>query len=133
MPVYITENSNGDIVVSDSGLNNVVVTDRKGDYRFSYSNHHPCSFQRFYGVSCDSQSNIIICAPYSNSVHVIDKNGHFLSHFQLSGMRRAYCLSYDALDNRLYTGFDDFRQTLGVYRYIFRRDSLIGECSIVNK
>lgn len=85
-PAYITENSNGDIVVSDSGLNNVVVTDRRGKYRFSYTSHRPFSHRQFYGVCCDGQSNILIWDFYSKSVHVINKNGHFLSHFQLSEM-----------------------------------------------
>lgn len=101
-PAYITENSNGDIVVSDSGLNNVVVTDRRGKYRFSYTSHRPFSHRQFYGVCCDGQSNILICDFYSKYVHVINKNGHFLSHFQLSEMGGACCLSFDAITNRLY-------------------------------
>lgn len=115
--------------MSDSGLDNVVVTDREGNYRFSYTSHRSCSYTWFHGVCCDVQSNILICAPYSNSVHVIDKNGHFLSHFQLSGIGRAYCLSYDVLNNRLYAGIDHNQQTLGVYKYIFRQDSLLSKCS----
>lgn len=132
-PAYITENGNGDIVVSDSGLNIVVATDREGNYRFSYTSHRSCSYTWCHGVCCDGQSNILICAPYSNSVHVIDKNGHFLSHFQLSGMERAYCLSYDVLNNRLYAGIDDNQQTLGVYKYIFRQDSMLSKCSNAEK
>lgn len=116
-------------MLSDSGLSNVVVTDREGNYRFSYTSYRSYSYTWFHGVCCDGQSNILICAPYSNSVHVIDKNGHFLSHFQLSGMGRAYCLSYDVLNNRLYAGIDHNQQTLGVYKYIFRQDSLLSKCS----
>lgn len=131
-PAYITENSNGDIVVSDSGLNKVVVTDRRGKYRFSYTGHRPFSYRLFYGVCCDGQSNILICDLDSKSVHVIDKNGHFLSHFQLSGVGSASCLSIDAITNRLYAG-SYYYQTLCVYKYITRHDFLIGKCSNVRK
>lgn len=131
-PAYITENSNGDIVVSDAGLDNVVVTDRRGNYRFSYTSHRPFSYRQFYGVCCDGQSNILTCALYSKSVHVIDKNGHFLSHFQLPEMGRVSCLSVDAITNRLYVG-SYHHNTLCVYKHVTRQDFLTGECSNVKK
>lgn len=131
-PAYITENSYGDIVVSDAGLDNVVVTDRRGNYRFSYTSHRPFSYRQFYGVCCDGQSNILTCALYSKSVHVIDKNGHFLSHFQLPEIGRVSCLSVDAITNRLYVG-SYHHNTLCVYKHVTRQDFLIGECSNVKK
>lgn len=131
-PAYITENSNGDIVVSDAGLDNVVVTDRRGNYRFSYTTLRPCSYRQFYGVCCDVQSNILICSLYSVSVHVIDKNGHFLSHFKLPDMERAFCLSFDAINNRLYVGLYQ-QKKLCVYKHVTRQDSLIGECSNIKE
>lgn len=127
-PAYITENINGDIVVSD--LNNVVVTDRRGNYRFSYTSHRP--YRQFYGVCCDSQSNILTCAISSKSVHVIDKNGHFLSHFQLPEIGRASCLSFDAITNRVYVG-SYHQNNLCIYKHVSRQDSFIGECSNINK
>lgn len=127
-PAYITENSNGDIVVSDAGLDNVVVTDRKGNYRFLYTSSLLFSYRQFYGVCCDDQSNILTCALYSNSVHVIDKNGYFLSYFQLPEVGGASSLSFDAINNRLYVG-SYHHKTLFVYKHVTRQGFLIGECS----
>lgn len=118
--------------MSDAGLDNVVVTDRRRNYRFSYTSHRPCSYRRFYGVCCDGQSNILTSALYSNSVHVIDKNGHFLSHFQLLEVGGASCLSFDAITNRLYVG-SYYNETLCVYKHVIRQDSLIGESSNIKE
>ena len=40
-PRYITENNNGDVMVSDSARRAVVVTSRKGIHRFSYKGPLP--------------------------------------------------------------------------------------------
>ena len=76
-PRYITENNNGDVVVSD--CDSVVVTSSEGTYGFSYTG--PASKSGFFpGVICtDSFSNILVCDLSTSTVHMLNKDGQFLS------------------------------------------------------
>eukprot|EP00105_Crassostrea_gigas_P043728 XP_019927876.1 PREDICTED: uncharacterized protein LOC105340573 [Crassostrea gigas] len=78
-PRYITENNNGDVVVSD-WLSAVVVTDRGGRHRFSYTGHPSGSGLWSRGICTDALSHILVCDDRTNAVHIIDKDGQFLSH-----------------------------------------------------
>ena len=77
-PRYITENINGDICTSDFGIRAVVVVNKSGHHRFSYSGQH----SKFYpfGICTDVVGHIIVCdAYYENStVDVLDQDGQFL-------------------------------------------------------
>lgn len=75
-PRYVTENNNGDIVVSDHGV--VVVTDSGGRHRFSYKGHPPESPLSPHGICTDVLSQIIICEELTNTVQVISREGKFL-------------------------------------------------------
>ncbi|XP_062609884.1 uncharacterized protein LOC134271687 [Saccostrea cucullata] len=78
-PKYITENHNGDVIVSD--LNHgIVVTDREGKHRFFYTG--PSSGPRLSprGVCVDAISNILVCDIKSKTIQMIDKDGHFFYH-----------------------------------------------------
>ncbi|XP_062566244.1 uncharacterized protein LOC134228592 [Saccostrea cucullata] len=88
-PKYITENQNGDIIVSDWLLNAVVVTEHGGRHRFSYTgppeeshdlNKVGPSESKMWplAICTDELSHIIICDPFNTRIHLIDKNGHFL-------------------------------------------------------
>lgn len=55
-PRFITENNNGDVVVSDDDA--VVVTDREGRYRFSYTGYPPESGLLPQGICTDELSHI---------------------------------------------------------------------------
>nr|XP_022310169.1 uncharacterized protein LOC111115641 isoform X2 [Crassostrea virginica] len=79
-PRFITENNNGDVVVSDiinKSHGAVVVTDRYGRHRFSYTGHPPGSKILPLGICTDTFSNILMCDVKSNRVHVIEENGQF--------------------------------------------------------
>ncbi|XP_062578317.1 tripartite motif-containing protein 3-like [Saccostrea cucullata] len=76
-PIYITENCNGDVIVSDYN-HAVVVTDRDGKYRFSYTGHPLGSRIRPLGICTDKQSHILVGDFITRSVHIVDENGHFL-------------------------------------------------------
>lgn len=77
-PVFITENQNGDIIVSDCGTNSVVVTDQTGNHRFTI-NDVVNRKQGFYSVCTDSLSRILICS--GSGLLVFDTNGTFQTYF----------------------------------------------------
>uniref|UniRef100_K1QZC9 Uncharacterized protein n=1 Tax=Magallana gigas TaxID=29159 RepID=K1QZC9_MAGGI len=58
-PNYVTENNNGDVVVSDYE-SAVVVTDRGGRRRFSYTGHPPGSNLGPLGICTDAMSHILM-------------------------------------------------------------------------
>lgn len=122
MPCYfVTENINGDIVLSffgdDKGY--VVITDCKGKRRFSYTRHPSGSELWPRGICTDALSNILVCDIRSNSVHMIDKNGKFLSHLLIrpSGVFIPHSLSYDMKTHHLWVG-SQVKNKVFVYRYI---------------
>nr|XP_022339912.1 uncharacterized protein LOC111134801 [Crassostrea virginica]XP_022339913.1 uncharacterized protein LOC111134801 [Crassostrea virginica] len=76
-PRYITENINGDICTSDFLKYAVVVVNESGQHRFSYTGQgagfHP------YGICTDILGHILVCDSASESVHLLDQDGGFLS------------------------------------------------------
>ncbi|XP_056003826.1 uncharacterized protein LOC130049806 isoform X2 [Ostrea edulis] len=126
-PYYITENKNGDIIVSDwinylRGA--VVVTEGGGRHRFSYTGHPSGSSLAPRGICTDALSHILVCDDNTRSVQMIDKDGHFLSLLltQLS-LNRPFSLNYDDQTHLLWVGpFNT--NTVSVYRYLLRRYSL---------
>nr|XP_034316848.1 uncharacterized protein LOC105339828 [Crassostrea gigas]XP_034316849.1 uncharacterized protein LOC105339828 [Crassostrea gigas] len=125
-PRYITENYNGDVVVSDIGA--VVVTERGGRHRFSYTGHPSGSRLRPRGICTDALSHIVVCDDKANTVQMIDKDGQFLSHLLIrpSGIFSPLNLSYDVNTHRLWVGLD-LTNTVDIYRYITKQDALTDE------
>ena len=78
-PQYITENNNGDVVVSDDERHAVVVTSQSGKHRFSYQGHPSNAGLKPNGICTDALSHILVCDDKTYSVQLIDKNGQFLS------------------------------------------------------
>ncbi|XP_062614361.1 uncharacterized protein LOC134276096 [Saccostrea cucullata] len=99
--LYITENGNEDICVSD--VNAVVVTDAGGLLRFRYKGLSDDSQFDPYGICSDSQNNIIIADMKKNRIHLIDQNGEFLHYIQYKDMNMPRALCIDE-DNNLYVG-----------------------------
>ena len=123
-PCFITENNNGDIVVSDCELNAVVVTTDRGAYRFSYMgiNLNP------RGICTDVLSHILVCDEYTKSVQMLDKDGQFLSYLlteQSPGIKKPYSLSYDVRNHCIMVG-SERNKKVAVYRYINRHCDLTG-------
>lgn len=77
-PIYIMENRNGDIVVSDKDKKAVVVLDSLGGRRFNYSGYYsqlsPC------GICTDVFRHMLVvdCVFNDSSIHVFDQDGQFL-------------------------------------------------------
>lgn len=116
-PRYVTENNNGDIVVSDHGV--VVVTDSGGRHRFSYKGHPPESPLSPHGICTDVLSQIIICEELTNTVQVISREGKFLLNLQ--GLLGHRSLSYDSITHRLWVGSDDDGEVC-VFTFLLRND-----------
>uniref|UniRef100_K1S0X3 Tripartite motif-containing protein 3 n=1 Tax=Magallana gigas TaxID=29159 RepID=K1S0X3_MAGGI len=123
-PNYITENNNGDVVVSDS-FSAVVVTERGGRHRFSYTGHPSGSGLWPRGICTDGLSHILVCDYRTHTVQMLDRDGQFLSHLLIrpSGIFRPRSLSYDVNTHRLWVGSRD-NNTVVIYRYITRQDAL---------
>eukprot|EP00105_Crassostrea_gigas_P046586 XP_019930734.1 PREDICTED: uncharacterized protein LOC105348054 [Crassostrea gigas] len=77
VPRYITKNINDDVCVSDYNKDAVVVVNKSGQHRFSYTGQgsvlHP------YGICTDVFGHILVCDTYGKTVHLLDQNGQFLS------------------------------------------------------
>nr|XP_034320657.1 uncharacterized protein LOC105323903 [Crassostrea gigas]XP_034320658.1 uncharacterized protein LOC105323903 [Crassostrea gigas]XP_034320660.1 uncharacterized protein LOC105323903 [Crassostrea gigas] len=129
-PYYITENNNGDVVVSDSRnvSGAVVVTERGGRHRFSYTGHPSGSGLVPCGICTDPLSHILVCDDPTNTVQMIDRDGQFLSHLLIRPSRifSPCSLSYDVNTHRLWVG-SRYNNTVVIYRYITRQDALTDE------
>lgn len=125
-PRFITENNNGDVLVSDSGA--VVVTERGGKHRFSYTGHLSGSKIQPRGICTDELSHILVCDGYSNTVQMLDKNGQFMSHLLVkpSGIYQPSSLSYDVSTRLLWVGSGLYNNKLCVYRFVDRRYAFTG-------
>ncbi|XP_062576405.1 tripartite motif-containing protein 3-like [Saccostrea cucullata] len=124
-PLYITENRNGDVIVSDS-MRGVVVTDRDGNYRFSYTGPPSRSGLIPRGICTDALSHILVCDWITESVQMLDSEGHYLTeiHTPQHGIDRPQGLSYDDETHLLWVGSYD-NNTVNLYRVV-DTDSLTG-------
>lgn len=122
-PRFITENNNGDIVVSDDDA--VVVTDREGRYRFSYTGHPSESGLLPQGICTDELSHIFFCDHKSKTVQMVDKDGQFLLHLMESQTEdKPSSLGYDVYTKCLWIG-TKYSNILSIYTYN-DQDSLTG-------
>jgi hypothetical protein len=80
--MYITENGNCDICVSDWNACAVVVVKKSGEFRFRYTGILSRSFKEFYphGIDTDNSCRILVADRDNDCVHVIDRNGKFLRY-----------------------------------------------------
>ncbi|XP_062573648.1 uncharacterized protein LOC134235522 isoform X1 [Saccostrea cucullata] len=121
-PEYITENRNGDVVVSDWNRA-VVVTDRDGTHRFSYTGLASGSQLLPRGICTDTLSNILVCDRSLNAIHVIDWNGYFLAFIRTKqdGIESPHGLGYQAKSHLLWVGSYESNRVC-VYRYLCRQN-----------
>jgi hypothetical protein len=126
-PNYITENRNGDIVVSDLWCSAIVVTDSRGRHLFSYTGSPPGSELLPQAICTDALSHILVCDLNAHTVQMIDKDGHFLSLLltQQHGIYMPLGLDFDDKTHLLWVGSWK-NNTVHVYRYIERQYSLTG-------
>lgn len=128
-PRYITENNNGDVVVSDKcWKNGVVVTESEGRHRFTFS-EDPYGYDISpKGVCTYVMSHILVCVLHK--VMILDKDGVFLSYIlsmQLEIMIETNSLSFDSNTHCLWVG-SVRSDTIRVFNYLKRFDALLGAC-----
>ncbi|XP_022317768.2 uncharacterized protein LOC111120980 [Crassostrea virginica] len=115
-PHYITENINGDICASDIKKQAVVVVTKPGQHRFSYKGQeavfHP------YGICTDVLGHILVCHVNTNTVHLLNHDGRFLS-LLLTLQQGVLCPFSACVDNEnnLYVG-QLLTNTVTVYKYL---------------
>lgn len=115
-PNFITENNNGDVVVSDSCA--VIVTNREGGHRFSYLGHPSGSGLDPCGICTDALSQILVSDHKTESVHMLNKDGQFLSYLPMrsSGIFPPCSLSYDVNNHNLWVG-SWYNNTVFIFGY----------------
>ena len=115
-PHYITENINGDICTSDHKKRAVVVVNKSGQHRFSYTGQG----SEFYpwNICTYVLGHILVCDSYSESVHLLDQDGGFLSVIlsRRQGIKHPRGVCVDE-ENNLYVG-QYGTNTVTLYKYL---------------
>lgn len=120
-PIYITENTNGDIIVSDKQRKAVVVVDKHGRHRFNYKGNN--LLEEFYprGICTDVFGHILVCnqSYHDPSVHLLDENGHFLTTLLTKHRSDEYLPQVVCVDDKhnLYVGCG-INNIINVYKYL---------------
>lgn len=98
--MYIKENANKDICVSDWNACAVIVLKSSGELRFRYTGNLSRSFKQFYphGIVTDNYCRILVVDRKNDCLHVIDRNGKFLTYITCS-LQDPYVLSIDPDEN----------------------------------
>ncbi|XP_061182195.1 uncharacterized protein LOC133190533 [Saccostrea echinata] len=111
-PYYITENINGDICSSDYEKEAVVVVNKSGQYRFSYTGQG----SRFipFGICTDLLGHILVCDKIN--VHLLVQDGQFL--FLLLTRQHVSSPTSACVDdeNNVYVG--QYDKTVKVIKYL---------------
>ncbi|XP_078311543.1 uncharacterized protein LOC144618750 isoform X2 [Crassostrea virginica] len=123
-PYFITENNNGDVLVSDYNRLAVVVTSGEGVHRFSYTGPPPSGSGLLpWGICTDVMSHILVSDYITHTVQMLDRDGQFLSYVltrQTPGMDyRPWGLSYDVTTHAVWVGSHN-NNTMSVCQYINR-------------
>lgn len=112
-----------------------MVTEGGRGYRFTYTGH-PAAFSP-HGICTDALSHILVCDYASATVHMLDQNGHFVSHIvsvtqeshvvsETQERFGPHSLSYDINTHHLWVG-SELNRNVCVYRYIFIQDPITGK------
>lgn len=98
--MYIKENANRNICVSDWNACAVIVLKSSGELRFRYTGNLSRSFKQFYphGIVTDNYCRILVVDRKNDCLHVIDRNGKFLTYITCS-LQDPYVLSMDPDEN----------------------------------
>ena len=103
--LYMSENNNGDICVSDSNARSVVVVDQTGKVRFRYDGVPARRKSPFdpKDIVTDAYNQIILTDYSNNCLHILNQNGQFLKCVHGCGIENPKGLSLDS-KGRLWVG-----------------------------
>ena len=124
LPQFITENFNFDVITSDR--TGIVAVDYSGKRRWTYSGHGISTSglsktgSGFLpaGICCDKLLNIAVYDVFDNRVHLLDKDGNYLSRLLVLGnawIPQGLCFDDE---NNLYCGD---RSKISVFKYEYLR------------
>nr|XP_022311700.1 uncharacterized protein LOC111116932 [Crassostrea virginica] len=106
--LFISENNNGDVCVSDANALTVVVVDKMGKVRFRYDGT-PARREKSFaprGIVTDALSQIIMTDINNDCLHILDQNGQFLRCVDDCRLESPHGLSVDS-EGRLWVGSGD--------------------------
>lgn len=115
---YITENKNLDICVADSGAGAVVVVNLNGKFRFRYTGHSSETRKNPftpYGITRDSQSQILTADFKNHCIHILNEDGKFLLYIE--NVESPWGLCVDKFDDLFVTEFHS--GNIKVFKYLF--------------
>ncbi|XP_078330462.1 uncharacterized protein LOC144624502 [Crassostrea virginica] len=118
--LYMSENNNGDVCVSDRHTETVVVVDKTGRVRFRYDGT-PARREESFGpryIVTDALSQIIVTDINNNCLHILDQNGEFLRCVDDCGLKKPCGLSVDS-EGRLWVGLLDTGE-IKVIQYLYQ-------------
>ena len=87
---YITENVNGDIIVSDCKKDVIVVVDQLGIFRYVYSGTN--NDLDVGPVVNDSKGLVFVADCKGNKIHILDGDGKFLQYIDSQGIKNPCAL-----------------------------------------
>ena len=98
---YLSENRNSDICVADCSARAVVVVSAAGTLRFRYTSHPSTPRESFrpYGITTDSQGNILTSDYDNDRIHIINEDGHLLRFIHNCGLQYPGGLCVASRDN----------------------------------
>nr|XP_022312067.1 uncharacterized protein LOC111117297 [Crassostrea virginica] len=106
--LFMSENNNGDVCVSDTNAGTMIVVDKTGRVRFRYDGT-PTRREKSFdprGIVTDALSQIIVTDYNNDCLHILDQNGQFLRCVDICGLEKPDGLSVDSA-GRLWVGSFD--------------------------